>query len=83
MKTSRLILMLPVVAAGMLVSGCAGMKPADETAARHEIDSEYVAAVERSARGMPVKIIWVNPPEKRVEDGAKATYTIELPNNQD
>jgi hypothetical protein len=75
--------MLPVVAAGMLVSGCAGMKPADEAALRHEIDREYVAAVEHSARGMPVKVIWVNPPTKRVEDGVKATYTIELPNNKD
>jgi hypothetical protein len=74
--------MLPVLAAGMLVSGCAGMKSADEASARHDFDREYVAAVERSAQGMPVKIIWVNPPEKRVEDGAKISYTIELPNNK-
>jgi hypothetical protein len=77
------MLMLPVLAAGMLVSGCAGMKQADEVAARSEIDQQYVAAVERSARGMPLKIIWVNPPERRVTPGTTTTYTIELPNNKD
>lgn len=82
MHYSRQRLMLPVVAAGMLVAGCAGMKPAEDGAVRHDIDREYVAAVENSARGMPVKIIWVNPPEKRVTDGAKVSYTIELPNNK-
>lgn len=83
MKASRLILLLPAVAAGMLVSGCAGVRPADEAIARHEVDREYVATVERSARSMPVKIIWVNPPTRRVESTAKASYTIELPDNKD
>lgn len=81
MKASRSRLMLPVVAAGMLVSGCAAVKSADEAVVRHEVDREYVATVERSARSVPVKIIWVNPPTKRVESSAKYKYTIELPDN--
>lgn len=69
-KVSRL--MLPVAVAGMLVSGCAAVTPGGETAKRYEVDTEYVATVERSARGMPVEIIWVNPPRKEVDKAAGA-----------
>ena len=85
MKMSRSMFILPVVGAGMLVSGCAGIKTPDEGVVRHQIDRQYVAAMERSARGsgIPVKIIWVNPPEKRVEDDGESSYTLELPDNKD
>ena len=83
MKASSSRLLLPVVAAGMLVSGCAAVRSGDEVVARHEVDREYVATVERSARRMPVKIIWVNPPTRRVESTAKVDFTIELPGNKD
>lgn len=79
MKATVSRLVLPVAAAGMLVSGCAAIKPADEIAKRDEIDHEYVAAVERSARGMPVDIIWVNPPRKAVDDSTKVKFKVDLP----
>lgn len=68
-KVSRL--MLPVAVAGMLVSGCAAVTPGGETAKRYVVDQDYVAAVERSARGMPVEIVWVNPPRKEVQESAE------------
>jgi hypothetical protein len=71
MKASSLKPMLCVVAAGMLASGCAAVNPDGKTVVRQEIDRDYVAAVERSARGMPVAVIWVNPPTKRVEHTAE------------
>jgi hypothetical protein len=40
----------------------------------YEYDKEYVAAVERAARRQPVKVFWVYPPKKPVdetEDGAE------------
>jgi hypothetical protein len=65
----------------MLVSGCAGLPSGETTAKRHEIDREYVANVERSARGLPVEIIWVNPPRKAVEDSTKVKFKVDLPQN--
>lgn len=69
-KVSRL--MLPVAIAGMLVSGCAAVTPGGETAKRYVVDHDYVAAVERTARGMPVEIVWVNPPRKKVQAPVQA-----------
>ncbi|MGD9388444.1 MAG: hypothetical protein PVI87_09505 [Gammaproteobacteria bacterium] len=79
MKANVSRLVLPVAAAGMLVSGCAAVPPGEETVTRHEIDREYVAVVEQSARGMPVDIIWVNPPRKAVEKPAKVKFKVDLP----
>lgn len=78
MKATVSRLVLPVAVAGMLVSGCAAVKP-EGTVARHEVDQRYVAAVEDSARGMPVKIYWVNPPTREVKQETKVKFDVDLP----
>ena len=79
MKATVSRLVLPLAAAGMLVSGCAAVTPGEETVKRHEVDHEYVNAVEQSARGMPVKIYWVNPPTKPVEESKSVKFKVDLP----
>jgi hypothetical protein len=39
------------------------MQTAD-TRQGNKVDKEYVAAVERQARLLPLKVIWVNPPTR-------------------
>ncbi len=79
MKATVSRLVLPVAAVGILVSGCAAVKPGDQTVTRHEIDKRYVAAVEESARGMPVKIYWVNPPTRTVKQETTVKFNVDLP----
>jgi hypothetical protein len=68
------LLLAPVVSLVMLsLSGCASSGPTAQGLQHYEYDKEYVAAVERAARQQPVKVYWVNPPKKPVdetEDGA-------------
>lgn len=67
MKKSALFL-VPVALAGLVLAGCASTRPTGEPAARnrnYQPDTQYMAAVENAAKHMPVKIIWINPPEKK------------------
>jgi hypothetical protein len=63
MKMRVSLVLFPLAA--IALSGCAAIT--EPSAKRYEIDKQYVAAVERGARHMPVKVVWVNPPEKKVE----------------
>ena len=81
MKATVTRMLVPVALAGMLVSGCAAVNTGDEPMVRREVDRDYVAAVERAARGMPVEIVWVNPPTKEVERPAKGDADVEKPQN--
>jgi hypothetical protein len=67
-RASVILVLLAVI--GLVLSGCASNQPAGKPSARKYVpDAEYIAAVEREARRMPVTVIWVNPPMKKVEDG--------------
>lgn len=59
---SRLTLTFALAAALSVLAGCASTpQPQVST-----IDGERVAAVERHALRTGVRVIWVNPPEKRL-----------------
>ena len=78
LTSSRLI---AVVAAGTLLTGCAGARQAGEGSARPQLDQRYMATIEKLARDTNTKIIWVNPPAARAEDGARLKLTSEPPDN--
>jgi len=63
METTRLLRPTACLAALALLTGCAAMQTAD-TRQGNKVDKEYVAAVERQARLLPVQVIWVNPPTR-------------------
>ena len=65
MKMRMSLILVPAALAGLALSGCAATNPVEPTAKNYEVDMQYVAAVERSAKRMPLTIIWVNPPEKK------------------
>lgn len=72
MKKRVSLFLVPLALAGLVLSGCASTKPAGEpTARKYEQDKAYMAAVEGAAKRMPLTIIWVNPPEKKVETSDK------------
>ena len=68
------LLLVSVISLAMFsLSGCASSGPTAQGMQQYEYDKEYVAAVERAARRQPVKVYWVYPPKKTVdetEDGA-------------
>ena len=66
MKTSKSLFMLPIAAAAMVLGGCAAMQSPEASATRYERDAEYMDRVERQTRRMPLRVIWINPPEKKV-----------------
>lgn len=63
---------LLVVAPLLLVAGCASTQKTaygDKPARSHETigqDGKYVAWVEKIARQRGTRVVWVNPPNKRV-----------------
>lgn len=63
MKMRVSLVLIPVAA--IVLTGCAAVT--EPSAKGYETDKQYIAAVERGARHMPVKVVWVNPPEKKVE----------------
>lgn len=68
MKTRVSLFLVPLALAGLVLSGCASTQPAGEPVARkYEQDKQYIAAVENAAKRMALTVIWVNPPEKKVE----------------
>lgn len=68
------LLLVPVISLAMLsLSGCASSGPTTQGMQHYEFDKEYVAAVERAARRQPVKVYWVNPPKKAVDQTASGT----------
>lgn len=72
MKQRALFLVPVVLAALVLSSGCASTRMAGEPAANKKVpDTQYMAAVERAAKRLPLTIIWVNPPEKKAEGSGK------------
>jgi hypothetical protein len=75
MKKRIGLLLAPVISLAMLsLSGCASSGPTVHGMQHYEYDKAYVAAVERAARRQPLKVYWVNPPRKPVdetEDGAE------------
>jgi hypothetical protein len=66
MKMSKSLVILPFAATALVLGGCASMQSAEVGATRYEPNTEYMAKVERQTRRMPVRVIWVNPPEKKV-----------------
>lgn len=56
-------LSLAAVAMASLLTGCASAPPA-ATAAGSEVDSLYVARVEKAARQMGTTVVWVNYPTR-------------------
>lgn len=64
MELTSLLRPTACLAALALLTGCAAT-PTGDAAKRNEVDREYVAAVERQARLLPVQVIWVNPPTRR------------------
>lgn len=68
MKKQMSLFLVPVALAGLVLSGCASTQLAGERSARkYEQDKEYIAAVENATRRAGLTVIWVNPPEKKVE----------------
>jgi outer membrane murein-binding lipoprotein Lpp len=67
MKMRMSLMLVPAALAGLALSGCAATQPVEPAAKKYEVDQQYIAAVERSAKRLPLTIIWVNPPEKKVE----------------
>jgi hypothetical protein len=63
MELTRMLRPTACLAALALLTGCA-VAPTADTRKGNEIDKEYVAAVERQARLLPLKVIWVNPPTR-------------------
>lgn len=62
MKLQKSIFAIVAGALMLSLAGCA-TGPGEETA-RKEVDKDYVAAVERSARGLPLRVVWINPPTR-------------------
>jgi hypothetical protein len=62
---------LSFAATALVLGGCASMQSAEVGATRYEPNSEYMAKVERQTRRMPLRVIWVNPPEKKVAVASK------------
>lgn len=67
MKMRMSLILVPAALAGLALSGCAGTKPFEPTAKTHEVDMEYVNAVHRGTRRLPITVIWVHPPVKLIE----------------
>lgn len=68
MRKPMSLLLVPVALAGLVLSGCASTQQAGvPTARQYEPDTQYIAAVERAVKRAGVKVIWVNPPEKKVD----------------
>jgi hypothetical protein len=64
MERTRMLRPTACLAALALLTGCAATPTADAPEGSG-IDKEYVAAVERQARLLPLKVIWVNPPTRK------------------
>ena len=72
MKKRFGLLLVPVFSLAILsLSGCASPGPTAQGMQHYEYDKEYVAAVERAARRQPVKVYWVYPPKKPVDETAE------------
>ena len=71
MKMSKSLVLLSFAATALVLGGCASMQSAEIGATRYEPNSEYMAKVERQTRRMPLRVIWVNPPEKKVAVASK------------
>ncbi|NBB93048.1 MAG: lipoprotein [Gammaproteobacteria bacterium] len=56
---------LTVALAAALLAGCAA---SDELRAPTEVDTRYVATIERSAKQVGVDVVWVNPPRRARSD---------------
>ncbi|HRP86150.1 MAG TPA: hypothetical protein PLS34_01360 [Gammaproteobacteria bacterium] len=68
MKKQVSLLLVPVALLGLVLSGCASTQTAGKpTARKYEQDKQYIAAVENATRRAGLTVIWVNPPEKKVE----------------
>lgn len=55
-----------MVAAGLLVAGCAhnGARPGPG----EEVDGRYIHAVDNTARKHGAQVIWINPPTRKSQD---------------
>jgi hypothetical protein len=74
MKKRFGLLLVPAISVAMLsLAGCASSGPAVHGMQHYEYDKAYVAAVERAARRQPVKVFWVNPPKKPVDETGDGT----------
>lgn len=51
-----------IILSALALSACAG---APQSRTSSDIDSEYMGAVERSARSGGVQVQWVNPPRRK------------------
>ena len=74
----KVFLSFSVVSLGLLLStGCASTKSAYESGPRpHETivtDQTYVAVVEHIAKQRGTRVVWVNPPKKRVVDAVASS----------
>ena len=69
MKKRIGLLLAPMISLAMLsLAGCASSGPTAQGMQHYDYDKEYVAAVERAARQRPLKVYWVNPPKKPVDE---------------
>lgn len=61
----RSVRVVVAVAAVILVAGCSSMP---RVASSYQTDADKVALVNATARERGLKVIWVNPPQKRVDE---------------
>lgn len=75
-RTRFLKIPLSVLAAALLLAGCASTPaPPPQAAAPGAVDQRYVSTVERHALRTGAKVHWVNPPRNR--DRRRAVDPIE------
>ncbi|RUO42770.1 hypothetical protein CWE15_05010 [Aliidiomarina taiwanensis] len=66
---------LLIAAVSVAMAGCSSMSKNEKMSAvnaeHYEVDWEYVSMVEKSNRNgaAPARVIWVNPPVKKTEEG--------------
>lgn len=59
----RRLLLLPTVALGLILAGCASLEP--QKSHSHEVRGDYVAAVDKVAERKGVTVVWINPPTRQ------------------
>lgn len=73
--TSPIIRLLAAALATAAIAGCAttretAQRPVAESGSQIATDSAYIEQVERVARTRGVRVVWVNPPVRRIESGS-------------
>lgn len=65
-----------IAAVSVALAGCSSMSKSEKMSAtnaeHYEVDWDYVSLVEHSNRNgaAPARVIWVNPPTKKVAEGS-------------